>query len=554
MKTMVERNEVLHRYRIKGQSKRQIAEELHISRHTVDKIVWEYERVCLDADGVCDMEAFAALIGSEPKFHTPSRLCPVVTDEIKGLIRKCLEENRVRRATGMRKLQWTCRGIHSMLLEKGFTLSYPSVCNHVSRISATMGTNAVKDAVLYVRREHDPGRECEFDWGEIPLVIGGRRRNVQMAVFTLLHSNRRSAWLFLRQDTLSLMEAHRNFFIEIQGVPQTMVYDNMRVAVTIRTGRKGRPAVKYPTRAMRQLALYYRFEERFCNARAGWEKGSVERSVEIVRRAAFVSRQSFEALDDAQAWLDRTLAKINAVSGVSGISDTEKQRRIQSDLHSLQPAPQPMSCFEAEEHRPGKYGTICVDYNNYSVPESLASETVMARVYSTRIAVYHHGRKVADHVRLEGKGGWSMQLEHYLGTFLRKPGALDCSTAMRQVPAELAELYRVHFCPDRQREFVSFMMYARDRGILQSQITAAVRSLRLRGVRQITADHLRVELDAMLDASEGRDDVLAAPVDSPDTLSGQQCSSIEEHALSTLDALTVAMSGLTAHRICNNLN
>ncbi len=52
----VQRNEVLHRYRIKGQSKRQIAEELHISRHTVDKIVWEYERVCLDADGVCDMK------------------------------------------------------------------------------------------------------------------------------------------------------------------------------------------------------------------------------------------------------------------------------------------------------------------------------------------------------------------------------------------------------------------------------------------------------------------------------------------------------------------
>ena len=270
MKTMVERNEVLHRYRIKGQSKRQIAEELHISRHTVDKIVWEYERVCLDADGVCDMEAFAALIGSEPKFHTPVRQCPVVTDEIKGLIRKCLEENRVRRATGMRKLQWTCRGIHSMLLEKGFTLSYPSVCNHVSRISATMGAKTVRDTDLYIRREHDPGRECEFDWGEIPLVIGGRRRNVQMAVFTLLHSNRRSAWLFLRQDTLSLMEAHRNFFMEIQGVPQTMVYDNMRVAVTIRTGRKGRPAVKYPTRAMRQLALYYRFCERFCNARAGF--------------------------------------------------------------------------------------------------------------------------------------------------------------------------------------------------------------------------------------------------------------------------------------------
>ena len=37
MKTMVERNEVLHRYRIKGQSKRQIAEELHISRLTLER-------------------------------------------------------------------------------------------------------------------------------------------------------------------------------------------------------------------------------------------------------------------------------------------------------------------------------------------------------------------------------------------------------------------------------------------------------------------------------------------------------------------------------------
>lgn len=45
---MVERNEVLTRYQVKGQ----IADEMHISRHTVDKIVWEYERVCLDADGV----------------------------------------------------------------------------------------------------------------------------------------------------------------------------------------------------------------------------------------------------------------------------------------------------------------------------------------------------------------------------------------------------------------------------------------------------------------------------------------------------------------------
>ncbi len=91
------------------------------------------------------------------------------------------------------------------------------------------------------------------------------------------------------------------------------------------------------------------------------------------------------------------------------------------------------------------------------------------------------GRRIATHRRLEGKGHWSMQLEHYLATFLRKPGALDRSTALRQVPQPIAELYRVHFAADRQKEFISLMMYARDNGILHSEIAACAARLRARG-------------------------------------------------------------------------
>ena len=40
-----------------------------------------------------------------------------------------------------------------------------------------------------------------------------------------------------------------------------------------------------------------------------------------------------------------------------------------------------MGCFEAEEHTPDSYGTINVDYNNYSVPEGLVGSSVLARVY-----------------------------------------------------------------------------------------------------------------------------------------------------------------------------
>ena len=79
MKTMVERNEVLHRYRVQQQSKRQISREMSMSRHTVDKIVCEYERECLDAEGNCDMGALERLEGRKPAFRTPARPYRVVS-------------------------------------------------------------------------------------------------------------------------------------------------------------------------------------------------------------------------------------------------------------------------------------------------------------------------------------------------------------------------------------------------------------------------------------------------------------------------------------------
>jgi len=63
-----------------------------------------------------------------------------------------------------------------------------------------------------------PGEECEFDWGEIKLVIGGIRRRLYLAVFTSAYSNYRFCRLFHRQDTLAFMEAHNEFFAHLGGV------------------------------------------------------------------------------------------------------------------------------------------------------------------------------------------------------------------------------------------------------------------------------------------------------------------------------------------------
>ncbi|MFH1935982.1 MAG: hypothetical protein ABIK52_00245, partial [Bacteroidota bacterium] len=105
----------------------------------------------------------------------------------------------------------------------------------------------------FIRQEYNPGENCEFDWCDIRLTIGGVDHKLYMAVFTMCKSNYRYGMIFQRQDTLSFMEAHRAFFAHIGGVPlRMMYYDNMRVAIAEFVGSHE----KKPTVALLQLSTF----------------------------------------------------------------------------------------------------------------------------------------------------------------------------------------------------------------------------------------------------------------------------------------------------------
>lgn len=71
-----------------------------------------------------------------------------------------------------------------------------------------------------------------------------------------------------------------------------MVYDNMRVAVI----KKFAGEEKKNSQTLLRMSNFYRYHYRFCNARAGWEKGHVERSVEYVRRKDFSINKHYTSL------------------------------------------------------------------------------------------------------------------------------------------------------------------------------------------------------------------------------------------------------------------
>ena len=337
-----------------------------------------------------------------------------------------------------------------------------------------------KSKECFIRQYHPAGEECQFDWGDVKLKIHGRNLTVRMAVFTLPHSNHRTAYLFLREHTLAFMESHRNYFHDIGRIPKRMVYDNMRVAVKVR--RMWTKDDKEPTDALLSMSSFYGFDFRFCNARSGNEKGNVEESVKFVRKYVFSVRDEFDSLGEAQDYLSAGCAKLNAQSNSPATADIVSLAR--EDFDAMSPWTDDISCFQKVEREVTNYATISVDRANYSVPDTFTLGTVSVRVYTNKIEVLDaSGKVVAEHGKV-GHGEWSIKLEHYLHTLRYKPGALKNAEALRQAPEGIRKVFRGAFA-DNPKDFVELLIFAKERDIVYDGIVEAFNSLKESHVHNI---------------------------------------------------------------------
>lgn len=481
---MVQKQDILTLYR-RGVSLRAIAKELHVNRATVTKYVREEEQAHASEDPEAALDE---VLASRPAYNQrKERPARVLKGEVTLEIDRWLAENDRRRSKGIKKQCLNAKEIHRELLSKDLVVSYSSVCKYIAKVKEE-SKRPRKSKDVFIRQEYEPGSECEYDWGDVTLEIDGVQQRLKMAVFTFAHSNGRYAYLFHHEDTLALMEAHRNFFKEVQGVPEVMVYDNMRVAVAFDGDGN-----KEPTVAMRRLMNYYRFSYRFCNIRSGWEKGHVERSVEVVRSRAFKPRLAFDSIEEAQQWLSKICRQMNAEPG--SLATLNKIQALEDDIDALMPYPGEMGCFELIECSVDKESTIVFKYAHYSVPDRLVGQKVLVKVYSEKLVIYDNDhKKVAQHERSYVKNAWSLDINHYLDTLSKKPGALAGSTALKQMPQKMKDLYNVHF-KDKGRDFIMLLKYASEHDYSYEDILQAAVSVRRRGAKRLSLDLLRVALE-----------------------------------------------------------
>lgn len=425
---------------IDGMSNRAIATSLHLSKDTVNKYVNDYRdkreellRLHPDMDTAEIIQAFV----EKPSYDSSNRVPIKATPELLNAVEECLQLNRDRRVMGMQKQTMKKIDIHAYVKKQGFDVSYSTI----KRITKYLED---KHKEAFIRQEYLPGDICEFDWGTVKLDINDTGiQKFQMAVFVSAYGNYRFAKLYQTQDTAAFQESHADFFSHCHGAYQTMVYDNMRVAVRRFVGL----TEKEPTAALTELSIYYGFKYRFCNIRSGNEKGHVERSVEYIRRKVFSGPDTikFDSLAEANKYLFRECMKLNAKPIYNGSIPAETFS--EESLHFLPAMPKFASCIKSTG-KVDKYSTVTVARNHYSVPDIYVGKEVQVRLYTDKVFIYYDGSIVAQHDRDFGVQQWRIDIYHYLRTLKRKPGALHQSTALLQMDTTVKTIYEKYYSKD----------------------------------------------------------------------------------------------------------
>jgi len=461
---LIDKQNMIIKYFNEGLSRRQIEKELHISRKTISRYLKEYEQKknILMQTQAADTATLIADIVEQPKYDTSGRKKVKLTEAIMGRIIFFLKENEDKKASGRSKQLKKKIDIYEAIASEGYDIGYTTICCAIAGIKR-------REKEAYIRQEYPFGKTVEFDWGEVKLTIAEKPSILQMSVFATAKGNYRSADLYHNQKTESFLDTHANFFEEIGGVYEEVVYDNTRVTIARFVGR----SEKEPTEELLKLSIYYGFAFRFCNTYRANEKGHVERSVEYVRRKVFSKKDNFESLDAARLYLKDELKILNLKSQIllDGKNAAEMLNIERGHLFLKPPRYDSARVFES---RVNKYSCITVNECCYSVPDDLVGEFVFTKVYPDKIICYHDKLQVSEHKRLYGNHEWSVNINHFIKTLKLKPGALKRSTAFSQIAPRLKSVYDKYFIGS-EKNFIELLELSGKIGL--EKIEAAILEL-----------------------------------------------------------------------------
>ena len=421
-----------------GLSNREVARRTGLNRETVSKYWEEYKRKrseLMNNDEKTDEKRVQEELLSRPQYKVNGRKKRKYTEEMEERLKEIIKmEKRKDAVLGHgHKQSLTNKQIYGIIKKEGYDISQATINNELARLR-------VRPKQVYIRQMYDYGDRLEYDFGEVKLIIGGVLGVYHMALFTSSAGKYRWLKLYTNQKKPVFMDSHVRFFEYVGGCWREVVYDNMKNVVTKFIGKNE----KEINPDLLKMSMYYGFKINVTNCFSGHEKGAVEKSVDVVRTELFAVNYTFNTLDDAQVYADAMMLKLNE----SSLYESEKPH--------LLPYIPPLELAEISMAKVDKTSLISVDTVKYSVPEELVEQEVIVKKYHDEIRVYSANTEVCRHRRAFGNGTMIVKIMHYLNTFIKKPGAINNSIALKSVP-KLKAIFDTYYAK-KPREFIEFLM------------------------------------------------------------------------------------------------
>src|SRR6476659_10068834 len=292
---------------------------------------------------------------------------------------------------------------------------------------------------MFVPLIHPPGH-AQADFGEAIGVIGGAERKIHFFAFDLPHSDACFVVGYPAETTEAFCDGHVRAFSFFGGVPQSILYDNTKIAVAriLGDGKRQR------TRGFAELQSHYLFRDRFGRPGKGNDKGKVEGLVGYTRRNFLVPIPAFASFAELNAYLEqRCLERLD--HRVRGHAESIGERLVR-DLAALQVRP-PVP-YEACERRPGRGSSLSLvryEGNDYSVPTTYGHRAVLVRGYVDEVVISCGVEIIARHKRSYVREDFIFDPLHYLALLEQKTGALDQAAPLQgwDLPEAFATLHRL---------------------------------------------------------------------------------------------------------------
>ena len=355
----------------------------------------------------------------------------------------------------------TARRLFEGLQAQGYRGAYDSVQRYVRRWKVSKSGPALTQA--YVPLSFSPGEVCQFDWSHEHVELGGVMQTIKVAHFRLTFSRQMFVVAYPRETQEMVFDAHNRAFAFFGGVPQRMVYDNLKAVVeTIFTGKE-----RLFNRRFLVLANHYLFEPVACTPASGWEKGQVENQVGNIREWLFTPLARFADFEALNMWLAMRCQEL-----AQRKHPTTPDQSIAACFAKEQPALRQITAtFEGYVEHMLRVSSTCLvmlDRNRYSVPAAFAGHAVSVRSTATQISIVAESTLIAQHARRFGRDQLICDPWHYLPILERKPGALRNGTPFRDwdLPASIQLVRdRILKQPKGDRAFVELLLMARDAGL-----------------------------------------------------------------------------------------